>query len=292
MSAAFTALVNPIAGGGAAMRRWSEVADHLGPDADVEIVLTRDREHAVTSAHKAADAGRVVVAVGGDGLVRDVATGVVAGDGVMAIVPSGRGNDFVQSLGLPGDPSGIASVLTRGVERRLDVLEANGVCVPGNVYAGLDSLSTVIINRNRWLPARVLYRLAPYLALARWRPAAFTLVTDRNDPITLRAHIVVIGNSGRYGHGLQIVPSAVPDDGRIDVLVVGALPKYRLGSFLRDAQAGTHANWSDVTVLTGSTITLSADAAVPVCADGDELGQLPVTVELRAGALRLLTPSP
>ena len=53
-------------------------------------------------ARVAAAEGRIVVAVGGDGLVRDVAEGVVGGEGRRwAIVPAGRGNDLARMLGLP-----------------------------------------------------------------------------------------------------------------------------------------------------------------------------------------------
>lgn len=286
----YTALINPIAGGGAAARRWDDVRGHLPVDSDVTLVETRDRPHAVEAARNAAATGGVVVAVGGDGLVRDVATGVVSADGTMAVVPAGRGNDLVNSLSLPHSAADIGAMLAAGRTRHLDVLDVGGVIVPGNVYVGLDSLSTVIINRNRWLPARLLYRISPYLALARWRPVEYEVVTDAAEPLVMRGHIAVIANSGWYGHGLHIVPSACADDGRLDVLVVGAVPKYRLGAFMRDAQAGTHANWPEVSVVTGTSVTLTADRAVPVCADGDELGELPVTVRLRRGALHLITP--
>lgn len=286
----YTALVNPIAGGGVAERRWAEVRAGLPADTDVSLIETRDRPHAVDAARAAAADGRVVVAVGGDGLVRDVATGVVAADGTMAIVPAGRGNDLAIALGIPESAADLTAMLSAGVMRDLDVLEANGVIVPGNIYVGLDSLSTVIINRNRWLPARLLYRISPYIALARWRPVEYTVVTDAADPLVMRGHIAVIANSGWYGHGLNIVPSAEIQDARLDVLVVGAVPKYRLGAFMRDAQAGTHAQWPEVSVVTGTSVTLSADRAVPVCADGDELGDLPVTVRLLPGALHLIAP--
>ena len=180
-----------------------------------------------------------MVAVGGDGLVRDVAEGVVGTGGTMAIVPAGRGNDFALLLGVPSGIPELADLLLRGEIRQLDVLDANGVIVPGNVYAGMDSVATKIINKNRRIPARLLYRLAPVMALARWRPAAFT-VTSGGVSQTVRGHMVVIANSGRYGHGLHIVPSAVPDDGRLDVLVVGDIAKYKVAAFMGEAKTGEH----------------------------------------------------
>jgi len=288
-----TALVNPVSGGGVADARWAAVAAHLDAGVDVEVVHTLHAGHAVESARHAAEAGRVVVAVGGDGLVRDVATGVVDADGTMAIVPAGRGNDFAQLVGVPEDPARLAAAISSGVEHRVDVIDAGGVAVPGNVYAGIDSVSSVIINRSRWLPSRFIYRLSPYLALLRWRVPEFRITVDGVETV-LRGHIVVIANSGRYGHGLKIVPSASPDDGRLDVLVVRDVPRYRLSAFMRDAETGAHADWPEAVLLTGSEVSLAANRPVPVCADGDELtvlGEETTHVRVRPGGLRLLLPA-
>ncbi|HEV7191623.1 MAG TPA: diacylglycerol kinase family protein [Jatrophihabitantaceae bacterium] len=288
----FTALVNPVSGGGTAALKWAPLAarlQHAG--AEVSVVLTLSQAHAVEAAEQAAADGHVVVAVGGDGLVRDVATGVVAADGMMAIVPAGRGNDLAAALGLPTGHAELADLLLHSPGRAIDVLEVNGTIVPGNVYAGLDAVATKIINNNRRVPAKLLYRLAPVLALARWKPATFTVRSDTGT-MTGAGHMVVIANSGRYGHGLHIVPSAVLDDGMLHTMLIGAVPKYKVAAFMSETKHGTHAGRPEVQVSTATQVTLSADRPVPVCADGDELGMLPVTVTLRAASLRILAPPP
>jgi YegS/Rv2252/BmrU family lipid kinase len=286
----FTALVNPISGGGHAAAKWEPLAELiLRAGADVKVVLTLSQAHAVESATEYSTAGDVVVAVGGDGLVRDVATGVVAAGGTMAIVPAGRGNDLARGLDLPTGIAELADLLLNGPVRAIDVLEANGVIVPGNVYAGMDATATKIINDNRRIPAKLLYRLAPVIALARWRPADFTVVADGHSTTTT-GHMVVIANSGRYGHGLHIVPTAVLDDGLLDVMVVGQVPKYKVAAFMGQAKTGAHARRPEVELSTAKEVTLSADRPVPVCGDGDELGELPITVRVRPGALNLIAP--
>jgi diacylglycerol kinase (ATP) len=286
----FTALVNPISGGGHAAAKWEPLTELiLRAGADVKVVLTLSQEHAVESATEYSTAGDVVVAVGGDGLVRDVATGVVAAGGTMAIVPAGRGNDLARGLDLPTGIAELADLLLNGPVRAIDVLEANGVIVPGNVYAGMDATATKIINDNRRIPAKLLYRLAPVIALARWRPADFTVVADGHSTTTT-GHMVVIANSGRYGHGLHIVPTAVLDDGLLDVMVVGQVPKYKVAAFMGQAKTGAHARRPEVELSTAKEVTLSANRPVPVCGDGDELGELPITVRVRPGALNLIAP--
>ena len=286
----FTALVNPISGGGRAAEKWAPLAARISAaGAEVRVELTRSREHAVESARTAASEGRIVVAVGGDGLVRDVAEGVVAARGVMGIVPAGRGNDLARSLGFPTDVPGLADLLLAGVDAPCDVIELGDLIVLGNVYCGIDSVSNAMINNNRWLPPKLVYRLAPVRAIVTWRAPRFTLTVD-GEVSSVRAHMVVVGNSGAYGHGLRIVPSARIDDGQLDVLVVGNGPKRAIASFMRAAQHGTHVDRPEVSVRTAHEITIAADRVVPVCGDGEELAALPVTMRIRTDLLRLIRP--
>lgn len=311
----FTALVNPISGGGKAAQKWAPLAARISAaGAPVRVELTRSREHAVEAATSAAAAGEVVVAVGGDGLVRDVAAGVVAAAAVnpsacMAIVPAGRGNDLARALHLPTGLDALADLLLHTPARPIDVIEViagspdgaaagtdakaaaatRRMIVPGNVYAGIDSVANALINGNRWIPGLLLYRLAPVRTILTWRAPTYTITTD-GVTHTVRAHTVIVANSGAYGHGLQIVPGAVVDDGLLDVLVVGHGPRRALASFMRQAKTGRHLNRPELTLTKAREITISADRPLPLCGDGDELGQLPQTIVIWPGALNLIAP--
>lgn len=287
---AFTALVNPISGGGNAAAAWQPVAEHLrAAGAEVTTESTRSRTHAMALAAEVAARGEIVVAVGGDGLVRDVAGGVVAGSGTMAIVPAGRGNDLAATLRIPTGAAALARMLLDTPARAIDVLDVNGVIAPGNVYVGVDSVATQIINANRWMPALLLYRLAGVLAVARWRSCTFTVTTDGTER-KVKARSVVVANSGAYGHGLRIVPPAVLDDGQLHVMVVGEGPRSAIVKFMAEAKVGTHVHRPEVELGTAQSVTIDVDLPLPLCADGDEVGLLPATVRVRKSALRVIAP--
>ncbi len=287
----FTAIVNPISGGGRADAVWGPLSvrlQHAGYR--VETVHSRNAEHAIDAAFDAA-AHSVVVAVGGDGLVRDVATGVVRAEGTMAIVPAGRGNDLVRALCIPSAPDMLFDYLTSTPERRIDVLEVGDRFVPGNAYAGIDGRATGIINANRWLHPRVLYRVAPFVAAIAWRPFKLTLACDGMSPQSQWAHMVVIANSGRYGNGLDMVPTASLDDGYFDVLTIEGVPVLRLARISAQAKTGAHMARPEVTVARATDVTLTADCDLALFADGDRIGSLPCTVHLRPLALRIVAPT-
>ncbi|WP_422933925.1 diacylglycerol/lipid kinase family protein [Sinomonas sp. P47F7] len=286
----FTAIVNPVAGGGRAPKVWAPVAGLLAASgAQVRTVATRTADDAGRLASEAAARGDVVVAVGGDGIVRDVAEAVARAGGLFALVAAGRGNGFAAKLGMPSEPNALARVLLSGAERAVDLLEVGGRLVPGNAYSGLDAVANLMMNDSR-IPPAVAYQIAPVIAIVRWKPARFELDIDGTRH-SITAHLVVLANSGRYGHGLDIVPDAVLDDGLVHVLVAGAeIPKRNVARFMRLAETGAHVSEPGVRRFTGRRIAISADRPLPLCLDGDGAGGLPVHVEIRPGALRILAP--
>jgi diacylglycerol kinase (ATP) len=179
--------------------------------------------------------------------------------------------------------------LLEGEATPCDVIDLDGTIVIGNVYCGIDSVSNAMINKSRWLPPKIVYRLAPVRAILTWRAPRFTLTVD-GEPTSVRAHMVVVGNSGSYGHGLRIVPSARIDDGHLDVLVVANGPKRNIAAFMREAQRGTHVDRPEVCVRTAREVVIEADRAVPVCGDGEELATLPAAMRIRTDLLRLIRP--
>jgi diacylglycerol kinase (ATP) len=283
-----TAVVNPAAGRGAALAAAEAVAAALPPGA-VAVEPTRDTDHAHELAAKACAEGRTVLAVGGDGIAGCVAGAVVAGGGVLGLVPAGRGNDFARQLGLPTDPAGVARVVRAGRTRQVDVLESAGRIVLGSVYAGVDSVANAIANARPRVPAALVYRYAAVRALLSFRPVGFRIVVDGAEWAT-RGYSVVIANSGFYGAGMHIVPTARVDDGLLDVLVIPDSSRWTLIASMREVYTGAHLRRPEVQVRRGSVVELAVDRAVPVYADGEPFNAAPLRVAVRPAALRVLVP--
>jgi diacylglycerol kinase family enzyme len=120
-------IVNPSAGGGRAGQALPDVQDalrKLGLEHRVE--TTRSLEHAGELAREAAGREEVAVAFGGDGLLSAVAGALARSNGVVGVLPGGRGNDFARVLGIPLEPVPACSVLATGIVKSLDLGEANG----------------------------------------------------------------------------------------------------------------------------------------------------------------------
>ncbi|HWJ09450.1 MAG TPA: YegS/Rv2252/BmrU family lipid kinase [Nocardioides sp.] len=299
----FAFLVNPSSGGGAAPKVVVPLTRALREaGATVEVTYTTSVAETPDLVAAAVGSGAVVVAVGGDGMLSSVAGAVAERDGVLAVVPAGRGNDFARMLGVPHETAAQAALLLTGDERRVDLLRATSGdgtthVVAGSVYAGVDARAGEIVDRSHWLPSRLQYPLAAVRALATYRPMDCVLEVDgvRSSHV---AATVVVANSRFYGKGMAIAPAASVSDGLLDVIVIEAAGRLDLIRALPKVYDGRHVELDEVKVLTGHRVTLSGrhagGGAVPVGADGEALGPLPadggapMVVELLPEALRII----
>jgi diacylglycerol kinase (ATP) len=303
VSRSFTFLVNPHAGGGAAPKVVIPLARRLREaGAKVEVSYTSSPTVVPDLVKAAVADGRVVVSVGGDGMLSSVCGAVVDAGGELAVIPAGRGNDFARMLEVPADEDAQVALLLGGTPRPVDLLSVSmpdrtPSLVAGSVYAGVDARAGEIVNRSHWLPNRLQYPVASARALATYRPIALTLDLDgkRSEH---RAANVVIANSRFYGKGMAIAPAASIYDGQLDVIVIEAAGRLDLIRALPKVYDGAHVELDEVKVLRGSRVTVSGryagtGAPVPVGADGEALDNLPgggdaLTVEVRPGAIKIL----
>jgi YegS/Rv2252/BmrU family lipid kinase len=285
-------IVNPHAGGGRAARELSGVETtlrRLGLDHRVE--RTGSLDHARELALAAAQAGETAVAFGGDGLIGAVADALRHTDGVLGVLPGGRGNDFVRMLGISTSPQAACEVLAHGEVRRLDLGVVGNKTFIGIASCGFDSEANRIANETTLVRGRLVYAYGLLRALAGWQPATFTVTVDDGPARTVTGYTVAAANSRYYGGGMMLAPDATLQDGMLDVVMILKTPKLR---FLRKAPAvftGAHVRLENVELLRGSTITIAASRDFTMYADGDPIAELPVTLGVLPGALQTLVPA-
>jgi YegS/Rv2252/BmrU family lipid kinase len=285
-------IVNPFAGGGRAARELNgvEAALHrMGLEHHVE--RTRSLDHARELALAAAQAGEIAVAFGGDGLIGAVADALRQADGVLGVLPGGRGNDFARMLGIPGSPQAACAVLAHGEVRRLDLGVIGDQSFIGIASCGFDSEANRIANETTLVRGRLVYAYGLLRALAGWRPATFTVTVDGGQTRTVSGYTVAAANSRYYGGGMMLAPDATLQDGMLDVVLILETPKLR---FLRRAPAvftGAHVRLDNVELLRGRAIEIAASRPFTMYADGDPIAELPVTVGVLPGAIQTLVPA-
>lgn len=283
-------IVNPSAGRGRAARVLPEVEAALRSyGLPFRVERTTSLAHARELARSAVGAGEVAAALGGDGLAGAVAGELAGTDGVLGVLPGGRGNDFARKLGLAADAAEACGVLATGAERTIDVAEADGKVYVGVLSAGLDSDVQGIVERTRLSLGELVYVYGALRGLASWRAATWEVEIDGTKR-SFSGPTVAVANSGMYGGGMRVAPDARLDDGLIDVVYLQEATRLHALKILVQMFKGTHVHDPAVEVVRAREVTFHADRPFMAYADGDPIAPLPVTVRVRPGALRVLAP--
>jgi YegS/Rv2252/BmrU family lipid kinase len=303
MPAPICLLVNPSAGGGRARRLAPGVEERLR---ELGLLVarrdTRDLDHARELAHEAAARGETVVVLSGDGMIGAVADALRATPGaVLGVLPGGRGNDLARTLGISLDPIEACATVAQGVARAMDLGEVTvpGSDAPGRAFvgiasAGFDSDANRIANEAPSRLGNLVYVYGALRALLGWRPARFEIELD---PPSARRSFVGYSfgacNSKSYGGGMRAAPSALLDDGLLEVVVLEQVGKLRfLTRILPKVFSGVHVREPCVTILRAREILAEADRPFTMYADGDPIGELPLRIRALPGAVRVLVPAP
>jgi YegS/Rv2252/BmrU family lipid kinase len=291
LSRRFALLVNPASGGGRSLSALPEVIAELDRlQAPHRTVTTRSIEHAAEEAARAADGDETVVAIGGDGLLRPIASALRGSSTAVAIVPCGRGNDLARVLGVPRDPAEAARMAVEGDERPIDVASVDDVPYLGIASFGFDSDANRIANEARLVKGDAVYLYAALRALAAWKPARFEVTVDGAGHV-FTGYSVAVGNSRSFGGGMLLLPHAELDDGTLDLLLVKEASKLAYLRGLAKVFKGTHLDSPHAQVLKGEVIEVSSDRPFVIYADGDPIGATPAVMRVERRALRVIGPS-
>ena len=283
-------IINPHAGGGRALRLLPGVEAELRAQGrPFRVERTTSMEHARELAREARERDEIVAAMGGDGITGAVADELRDGNGLLAVFPGGRGNDFARKLKIPFDPVEAAKLLHTGAERRIDLAEAGGRTYLGILSAGFDSDVSRIALETRLKLGTFVYTYGVLRAILSWRPAAWELTID-GETAAFPGYSVAVCNSGVFGGGMFLAPDARLDDGLLDVVTISQQSKARYLRGLPRVFNGSHLKDPAVRVVRAREVSFSADRPFTAYADGDPIAELPVSVRALPGALRVVAP--
>jgi diacylglycerol kinase (ATP) len=285
-------LGNPAAAGGRPAATVDQVVEAIeAAGHDARRLDPTSRADALALAYRAVEegAGRLVV-VGGDGLVH-LATQAVAGTRVvLGIVPVGTGNDFARGLGLDTSDPEQAVARALGDPVRVDAIRTSSGWIASVATVGFSVAVNARANRLRRPRGPSRYTIATLLELPRLAPIELGLELDgvRHDVTTT---LLAIANTAYFGGGMAICPSATPQDGRLDIAVIGPVGRATLLRMLPRVFKGTHVTHPAVTLYTAACVRL-LDATAEIWGDGEPVGRLPIDLAAVPGALRVAGVTP
>lgn len=275
-------IVNPISGHG----RKKRLISRLQKDG-YNVVCTEYAGHAEKLAREAVDS--VVVAVGGDGTVNEVARGLVGTGKTLGIIPCGSGDGLARHLGISHNFGKALRTVTDGKTSPMDAGTIDGKMFFSVCGVGFDA---VVSERFAKCGRR---GLSSYISegLKTWRhyvPEKYSICIDGK----LHEHeamFITVGNSNQWGNGAKITPLADSSDGILDVTVVDGFKAVELPWLAGRLMTGSAHKSRRVHTYRGQRITITRPSAGPAHADGDwfSAGKT-IEIKIISHALNVLVP--
>ncbi len=286
------AIVNPISGRRDVSTIVEAVARELA-DSGVElrVVRTRGPEDTRRIAAEAPDDTRAILVVGGDGTVREVASGLLGRDIPLAILPAGTENIVARYFKMPTDPKRIAELILHGTSLRHDVGVLNGRHFMIVCGVGFDARVVERLAAARSGHIGYLNYVGP-LWSTFWQDEFPLLTVEADGQLLFEGRgLVLIGLQPRYSLGLRILARAAHDDGYLDVCVYPTVKRVTLLAHALRTLLRRHVNRGGVIYRKCRVVSITSPQRVPIQCDGDPAGVLPARLEILPSALRLLVPS-
>jgi len=291
-------IVNPAAGKKGGAQRLREKIKAAFPDGDYEIYETAGAGDARRLAERAVAGGGPVrlYACGGDGTLNEVVNAAAGHDhAAVTNVPLGTGNDFLRIFGREGrERFTDLSALRDGPQEALDLMDCNGLLGLDVVCAGVDARVAANVHRYKRIPfigKKMAYILSLLFTLRRGltRPMKVDMGPISSDGPTA---VLCICNGQFYGGGFQPAPEALPNDGVLDMLLIGKVGPLQ---FIRCVGKYAKGRYKECPELVrdfhGERVEFSAGEDITVVVDGEVLRDKTFTVRLSERKVNFFRPA-
>lgn len=275
-------IVNPLSGHGNKTRVVSRLKKK-----DCRVVYTEYAGHAEQLARDSEE--DIVVAVGGDGTVNEVARGLIGTGKKLGIIPRGSGDGLALHLGLSHDINKSIATIEEGKTEYLDAATINGRHFFSVCGVGLDA---IISERFAKSGRR---GLASYIeqSIHSWKghkAERYELEID-GEKIVHEAVMVTVGNSNQWGNGAKVTPLADSSDGILDITVVEDFKDIEIPMLAYRLMTGTVNLAQNIHCYKGKNITITRENPGPAHADGDwfEAGKI-LDIKIIEHALKVIVP--
>jgi diacylglycerol kinase (ATP) len=284
-------IINPISGGINKQHFPALIGRHLDRNLfDLEINFTRSAEHNLELAQEAAEKRKdIVIAVGGDGTINNIAKYMVNTGILFGIVPQGSGNGLARHLKIPMDNVKAIKVINKLHRKNIDTGMANDQFFLNVAGAGFDAhVSWMFANapkRGFWSYTKITLN-----EFANYKPRAYELIVDGKS-VTKDAFIICVANGSQYGNNAYIAPQANLDDGLFDISVMKPFKTYQMPAIGLEMFMKKYNNSRYVDALKGSDIVIKRPEAGVFNIDGEPIMmEKDIHIKILPEALKVIVP--
>ena len=236
------------------------------------------------------EAPNMIIAVGGDGTISEVAKGFPANTKtVLGVLPAGTANVLSFEQKIPRKAKGAVAVLLTGRVKKICMPRLNGERFSLMVGVGYDSLAVNAVSKElKQKIGPLAYIAAAIKAAKRFKEMNFTVTIDG---VARRANSVIVTNAKKYGGPFTLVAKAEMSEPCLHVVLMGNAGLWAAIRYGVALALGRIDNLSDVEIVRGMDIHIEGPAGFPVQADGDDVCTLPVHIKMGSETVPMLVPS-
>lgn len=281
-------IVNPRSG--SAGRALPEIRTFAARHAAPVRLTERSRHATELTRRELADGCELIVAVGGDGTMNEVATALVGTTATFGLVPCGSGDGLGRHLGIHGRVGHALEILTNGKPHLIDSGIADGH--PFFTAAGVGFEAEIAQRFNRLRRRGFLrYLTTSARAFLQWKPQDYTISqADRSE--TIRAFTLAVTNANQYGNNAHITPDARIDDGQLDLCAVPPVSFWNALPLAIHLFHGTLGRVPGISLWRGERFTVQRALPGLLHTDG-EVHEAGTRIEftIRPASLRIMVPA-
>jgi YegS/Rv2252/BmrU family lipid kinase len=287
-----TLIINPISGGTSNKQPLiKKVYTRLSRDnADVDVKYTSHRGEATQFALAAARAKRdMVVAIGGDGTINEVASGLVNTDVRLGIIPLGSGNGLARSLNIPMNTRRAVQLLNAGREYAIDVGKLNGRFFFLVAGVGFDALVGKSFDEHHTRGA------IPYFYLSTRQYLHFQAehlrVTFDGRVLEIAPFVLAVANGLQYGNNAYIAPQAKLNDGIFDLTIIHRIEVSQLLNAVTKLFTQRITDFAEAEFHQTREVTIERDSAGPINLDGEAVHESArLDISMLPASLKVIAP--
>jgi len=217
-------IINPIAGKGNA-KEVIEIASSFFSTDDYTLafhISNKQYEAIEISRQLVEKEDSIIVAVGGDGTVNEVARSIVNSNSILGIIPFGSGNGLSTFLKIPHSTKSALKLIKRQKTRKIDTATINSHFFVNVAGVGFDAevAKDYAESSHRGFTTYLNASIKKYI---NYTPKNY-LVKFNNTEITKKSLLISFANSNQYGYHTSIAPNACIDDGLLNMCLVEKVP--------------------------------------------------------------------
>ena len=228
MKKQITFIINPISGTKSKENFENDIYKVLDKNAfDYKITFTQGPKHAIQLAKEAAENQiDIVVAVGGDGTVNEVASALTNTETRLGVVPYGSGNGFAMHLGLGRDPQKALSFLNNTKELLIDSCKVNDHFYVNLAGVGFDARVAYELKSSKTRGFQAYFKNSVQQGI-NYKNQKYSIRYDDNEQVESKFLSITVANASMFGYNFTIAPNADLSDGVLDVVHIKDAPKYK-----------------------------------------------------------------